>query len=199
MALAQVDRFRKLKGAGFEAELAEVKEATEEAKATAEELRVIARSVAQMSLEALAHSGLFGGVPDARRIELKDDLESSLKMIGVPETDIKASSRRFVDLLKVRHAYKVQAEGMRAWSIAHADVPGGGVSAAVYGGDEYKAVAGKLGALLDTNTLSVAAPARYRKLLEEEGILSAEAEARLLDYEHFLEHGKLRRPDKFEE
>jgi hypothetical protein len=186
MAFTQIDRFKTLKGAGFEAELAEVKEATDEAKATVEQLRAIATSTAKITLDLLGSAGRMGAIPTIRRFALKAEIEASLRGIGVLDDAIQNAGEQFKVSFSRDHVNKV----LETATLAIKTKTAGDDVAARALQEAWNATIKDVG---DAHIGRPWSPSSLRDALKARDLLTPEANAALLDYEHFLASSTLRR------
>jgi hypothetical protein len=178
MAFARRDAFEFLKIGSLEVKLREAQEAAEEARATTEELRVVAAALSQVALDTLAATGLHGGIiPDTEKLRLRDDVVASLRQIGVPEPTIE---RALVSLKRVtlaRHANRVRNIALEV--LGHQN-------------DKYMGLQDRLRDALRFPQYTAPADV-LREIIREHGLLDRHVEEAIADYRHFEETGTLRR------
>jgi len=93
LAFANIDKIQRFKGAGFEAEM---KKAVEDAYATVELLKSIAKPLILSILSNLIYANRFGGgMKKEQQHKLKDDMDHLAKLIGVFDNEVQSESEKF--------------------------------------------------------------------------------------------------------
>jgi hypothetical protein len=194
MAFTQLDRFKRIKGAGIEAEMRELREtkreaqeATQQATATLEQLRETSATLGAIVLDILGLEGVMGTIETPARIEKKDRVLESLRAIGCDDAMISRATDLFDRILRFRHAGKVRETASRVW---HAANPGLLTA-------EYR----KIDKRIDPAVFLRGEPtpaSELRTNIAALGLASDDIEARLADYEHYEKHHTLRRPEALE-
>lgn len=187
MALARFDSIKRFKGPGVEFEthplLVAARRATEEAVASAQQLRALGASLARVSLEVLGRASILGEFPWSAKIRLRDDLKDQLRALGVTATEITEADRIFRELIGYRLARDVVDASRRECRARRGDKA-----------DEvYMAFQTKTGEAFDFSSFARPDSASVRELVSEYS--SDEVESALREYEHFERTGELRRPD----
>jgi len=102
LIFANIDQIQSFKGAGFEAEM---KKAVENAYATTESLRSLAKPLVLTMLESLTYNGRWDGIDKRREHQLKEELENLSDELGICcDEQIESALHRFyimngIDLL----------------------------------------------------------------------------------------------------
>lgn len=199
MAFTQLHRFKSFKGAGFEAVLTEARVTTEaartageqaeavtqEAVATLAQLRATAAAMATATLDTLAYVGVYGSIPFHDKVEKKNDMLDSLRDIGCSTQSLGTASKLFDEMMDLQHAMRVRGAAAALWR----DNQGG------QRGPDYDSFLNRLDFGLKITFGNAPTPPQYRSLLADEGLLNDDAAECLEDYEHYVEHRTLRRPD----
>ncbi len=175
MAFANLEKFSRIKGAGFEAEL---KKAVEQAYATTSSLKGLAGALTHAVLGVVAGEGRWGGMGLKRKFELRDSSDAALKTLGLDDSEIRQTHELFNDYLTWDHGS----------AIANA------ISKHPKVDNEIRTDLNKLS---DYNTLSVAAPEEFSALLKKHQISDLEIEELITDFRHFKNTKALRRPEKW--
>lgn len=175
LAFANIDKVQRFKGAGFEAEM---KKAVEEAYATTESLKKLAKPLILSTLSNLIFAGRWGGMGKERQHQLKGEMEQLAKEIDVFDADIESESEKYF-----------------AWNAI--DIVSDLVSA-VQKTDPPLEEDVKESILLMINRDSD----KYPQIEELKGALSSLSEAQnqvvepfIEDYEYYLMNRTIRRPD----
>lgn len=92
LSFTNIDKIQRFKGAGFEAEM---KKAVEDAYATMESLKSIAKPLILSTLSNLIYAGRWGGMKRERQHELKEKMDSLAKSIGVFDDEVQSESAKF--------------------------------------------------------------------------------------------------------
>jgi hypothetical protein len=106
LAFANLDRIQRFKGAGFEAEM---RKAVEEAYATTENLRSLAKPLVLSMLENLLYGGRWGGMGPARKHRLKDELDALSKSLGIRDAEITDTLHKFYIWHGIDHIDRIDA------------------------------------------------------------------------------------------
>lgn len=119
LAFTNLNQFTSFKGAGFEAQMREVKEATDEAKATLLQVQNMSEALAELMAEVVAKHGRWGGAFDpeaALSYSLK--IGESLRLMNLEEEKIRGICRSMTrygkfDLLNdFGSAYRSEQQGV---------------------------------------------------------------------------------------
>lgn len=89
--LDRIERFR-FRGAGFEAEM---KRVVEEAYATIENLKALAKPLVLSTLNILTFSGRWGGMDPHQKHELAEELERVAKSLSLHDKDLESAKEMF--------------------------------------------------------------------------------------------------------
>ncbi|MDP5136515.1 hypothetical protein ORJ04_11210 [Rheinheimera baltica] len=103
LAFANLEKFSEFKGAGFEAKLREV---VNEANATIENLKDVAKPLIETNLFALAKAGRFSGGAFGKDHELYDQLVELQAKIGLDGEDLEKSKSTYLNI----HAWDMVSE-----------------------------------------------------------------------------------------
>ncbi|MGB5965588.1 MAG: hypothetical protein WBF77_04805 [Sulfurimonadaceae bacterium] len=103
LAFANLPKFSKFKGAGFEAEL---KQVVDEANATIENLKEVAKPLIQTNLVALTNAGRFSEGAFNKSHDLYDQLSELQKKIGLKSDDLEISKSEYLNI----HAWDMISE-----------------------------------------------------------------------------------------
>jgi len=118
LAFANLDKFSEFKGAGFQAKL---KEAVEEANATIENLKEVAKPLIKTNLFALAKAGRFSDGAFAKNHEVYDQLIQLQSKIGLDAPDLEQSKLSYLSI----HAWdmvselsgSIESSGIKSFSV----------------------------------------------------------------------------------
>ncbi|WP_296060759.1 hypothetical protein [uncultured Amphritea sp.] len=103
LAFANLDKFSEFKGAGFEAKL---KEAVNEANATIENLKEVAKPLIKTNLFALAKAGRFSEGAFNKSHDVYDQLSELQEKIGLEGQDLENSKSSYLNI----HAWDMVSE-----------------------------------------------------------------------------------------
>ena len=172
MAFANIDKIAKFKGAGFEAEM---KNAIDKASATIEEVRQIGCKSAAAVLEITAAFGRWGGgTTTLRRFQIRDNLVTSLKGLGVDDEDIKEAQKGFDRWLAFDHGSKICEAAKGNWPKTEE-----GKYFHMYT-DDYAITANE-----------------FQKFVDDNNLASKEVNKAIEDLRYFESNKKLRRPEQW--
>jgi hypothetical protein len=105
LAFAYIDKVKKIKGAGFEAEM---REAINEAYATIEKLQDIAVKLSEpIVTEVTMHNRMMQYIPLKYRFEQIKEIESSLHNLGVAKEKIDKTTEFFYSVYREDHIKKI--------------------------------------------------------------------------------------------
>jgi hypothetical protein len=82
-------------------------QATAEAAATVAELRAIGASLAKISLTVLARAGIWGAFPWSNKLQLRAELASQLRALGVSQAEIENAEETLRALVRFRLGKKI--------------------------------------------------------------------------------------------
>ena len=91
-AFLNMDKIQRFRGAGFEAEM---KKAVEEAYATIENLRELARPLVVSTLGVLTFSGRWGGMDPDQKHKLAQDLERITESLSLNYGEVESAKHQF--------------------------------------------------------------------------------------------------------
>lgn len=174
LAFENIDKIQSFKGAGFEAEM---RKAVQDAYATTEALRALAKPLIRSTVDNLTHGSRWGGISAANRHESLTNLQKLVVSLEIDDPAIGVALEKFRIFTGVDHiAYidqMMQAEGIK-------------------NPEASKAIRDLM--KFDVTTLPEVA-------LVEAGLTTLAEEERqridpfVKDYGYYREHGKLRRPE----
>ena len=87
-----LDRIQRFRGAGFEAEM---QRAVEEAYATINNLKEVAKPLILSTLQILTFNGRWGGIHSQEEHNIKGQLDSICKSLSLDDKDIQSASEQF--------------------------------------------------------------------------------------------------------
>ncbi len=175
MAFSNLDKFQKIKGAGFEAEL---KKAVEKAYATTSSLKELAANLASTILVIMAAEARLGGMGLKRKLEMRNIIDETLKKASLTAKEIKETHNIFDQFLLWDHGRAIINEINKSGKVDN----------------EVREV---LNSLTNYETLKVASPADFREQQQKLQIESKELEELIKDLEHFQKKLALRRPERW--
>jgi hypothetical protein len=143
-----------------------------EAAATVQQLREFGAAFGQTILAVLAGEGRWGGMGYRAKFAFKAKIDTELRKLGLDEAQMKRAHAVWHQYILYDHG--VQIAGLIP-QVAKLNSP-------------------RLTALLGPD-LRTASPSEWREALKAQGLLSLEAEARIADMEHYIQHQTLRRPE----
>lgn len=169
---------------------AKMRETIQDANATIEQVRQIARSISETTLAALM-AGNFGfqdGLTLDSRLALHDDLINSLREIGVPDKRILKSDKKWRRGIGVIY-HRAIAPLIDGRKVPHQI----NVDATV----EQKQAREGWDELLDFDQWKAPTPDEMSAYLTSAGVLTHEMSEWIDDYRHYLETGEIRRRELF--
>lgn len=143
-----------------------------EAAATVQQLREFGAAFGQTILAVLAGEGRWGGMGYRAKFAFKTKIDTELRKLGLDEAQMQRAHA-------VWHQYILYDHGIRVSGL----IP-----------HLAKLNSPRLTNLLGPE-LRTASPSEWREVLQAYGLLSAEAEAGIVDMEHYIKHHTLRRPE----
>lgn len=185
IAFLNIDRIKRFKGAGFEAEM---RQAVEQAHATVEQLRTLAAASAESTLTTLMAGNFASGTTLANRLDLHDRLIISLQDIGVPQPQIDAAEcmwRKGIGVVYhrgIRHHLEGRTEKNQLNSSADPVV--------LEASRQFQG-------LLRFDEWEAPSSSAMKTFIEEKELMSPEVDELLCDYSHFEKTGNIRRRDVF--
>jgi hypothetical protein len=162
---------------------AEAESAARDAYATAAQVRQLAVVVGRVCGEVVTLTGIHGRYPILKKFEAANELADTLKGLGVSAEEATATVSPIRWLVALQHGARVE-DAMKKVAATRERTTAAEFEAALDSED-----------LKDFDTRRVEPPSRYRAFAAQSGLVSDEVEAALRDYEHYQEHGKLRRPE----
>lgn len=178
LAFANIDQIQRFKGAGFEAEM---KKAVEEAYATTESLRALAKPLVLSMLENLIYAGRWGGMNGKRKHKLKEELDALSNSLEIHDESISSMLHQFYIWHGIDHIVHIENV------MSHKN-------------SGNKQVTGALRALCDRSVKELPSVAAVKEALaslqqEELTVLEPFVE----DYAHYRTYKSLRRPESIEQ
>ncbi len=175
MFFGNLDKFTEFSYAGFSGKTRDLIKQTEN---TLSELQSLAIIVAKATLSLVKRSGRMGGYGDDEEEKLKKDLLVVLEEIGIPKDRYAEALQDWHQLTKFDYVHVILG-------IYHAPV----------GFDTEMLTERKdLSSIEDLPT-----PDRVREFLTKWGVLTPDREEWIRDYEHYIEKGEHRRPEKWKD
>lgn len=107
LAFANLNKFAKFKGAGFEAEL---KQVVDEANATIENLKEVAKPLIQTNLVTLTKAGRFEEDAFNQSHDLYDQLNELQKKMGLKSDDLEISKSEYLNIHAWDMVYELSSE-----------------------------------------------------------------------------------------
>ncbi len=174
LIMANLDQIAEFKasGAGIEAKTREV---LARAQNTLNELQLLSKIVASISLSLVKRSGRLGGYSEDEQDQIKSSVLTVLKNIGIPEKEL---SDVLIDWNKF-------TEFDYAYGILGSNVPSDLPQKEVEEWNNLRADG------LD----HIPSPEAIEKFLQKVNKLTPERQELLADYRHYIEHHEHRRPD----
>lgn len=185
---SSIERFEVLKGLGMEARIRELKQTVSDANATLVQLRELATSLCHASISDLMASNFMGSMSLKRKVELHDDLIGTLKKLGADSAQVAQADQNWRKGMGVLYHNIVHHHLARRKQRNHvnSDVP-----------PEAKAAAEDFAKLLAFEEWRAPSPDTMETFIESRGQMSTVLQEWIDDYRHYLEHGKIRRPELF--
>lgn len=175
MAFSNLDKFQKIKGAGFEAEL---NRAVEKAYATTSSLKELAANLASTVLVLMASEGRMGGMGLKKKMELRQVIDEALKKVGLTVKEIKGTHLTFDQFLLWDHGRAIIKEFNNSGKVDN----------------EARELFRNL---TQYETLTVGSPNEFREQQQRFQIESKEVDELIKDLEHFQKKQTLRRPERW--
>jgi hypothetical protein len=178
LAFANIDKIQRFKGAGFEAEM---KKAVEDAYATMESLKGIAKPLILSTLSNLIYAGRWGGMKKERQHELKNEMDQLAKSIGVFDAEVRNESEKFFawNAMDIVHNLENAAHKAKGLETSQRDT---------------------IQNLMDRDTDKFPSVDALKAAVSSLDDAQKEAAKPFIeDYEHYLSHRTIRRPGVGEE
>jgi len=173
MAFANLDKFSKIKGAGFEGEL---RKAVDEAYATIASVREISAELTRSILGIIAGEGRWGGMGLRRKLLLRNEIDVALAKVGLNNKEIAETHTLFDQYLLWDH--------------------GQAIINLIQNSDKVdNEVRKSLNKLTNYSDLSVASPEEFEAIQKKFNIDDPEVGERINDLKYFLSKKELRRPE----
>lgn len=97
MAFSNIDKFKKVSGAGFSAELKEIKEKTNEANITFENIKNLSGRLVASIQELMISDNSLGGIGSPEMLMIKKNLDKLIDQFGLANNDLLETNKRFED------------------------------------------------------------------------------------------------------
>lgn len=175
IAFFNIDKFDTIKAGNFEAKMKEAQETVDRAQATLQDLRILATSLAEVSLTNLAMQGRILGNDPNFKIEQRDRITKILEELKVDEKDIQEVVRKFNNYIILDHVNQI---------LKVAQV--------------LSSTESNLRDLIDLETIENLDPSKIETIIkdsENRGLTQKEQTA-IEDLKYFKEHKELRRRDE---
>lgn len=176
---ANLDRISEFKASKSGTE-ARTRTILNKAEVTIEQLQIIAKTVAGLSLSLVQRSGRFGGFSDVEQNQVYNDTLGALSKIGIQGGELAEITRDWHRVVDFDYAFfvlgghtvpeKFEPSAIAEWSLLR--------------GDGFE---------------KVATPAEVRAFLTKRGLLSTRMEELVQDYEYYRANRQHRRPDVWAE
>jgi hypothetical protein len=177
LSFANIGKIQRFKGAGFEAEM---KKAVEEAYATTDNLKSIAKPLILSTLDNLTFAGRWGGINEERKHKLKTDIDALVKSLSITDDEVVQAQNNFHFWHSIDHIEHLRAV-MSKNKIQNQEVS-----------EKVRVLFNP--SLAKPPSVSDVSNALEGLTQEEMAILKPYVE----DYEYYLENEKLRRPGALE-
>jgi hypothetical protein len=174
MIFFRLDSIQSFKGLGFELRI--LRQQLNRNAATIEQLQNLSVILARPVLGLLIGAGRFGGMADTRKTV--EELNASLRLMGMSEKQVEEANSIYNAYMTWDHGFHVQRRLPKQ-----------------LGGEARDSIK----TLHDYGELRIASPQDFRRELAALDLLDEEAEEAIKDYEYFLEHHKLRRPELWQQ
>lgn len=172
MAFSSLDKFSKIKAAGFEAEL---KRAVEEAYATTSSVKKLALELTEAIIGIVAAEGRWGGMGLRRKLQVIEGIDHSLKSLGFDERDIKSAHKVFDDYLLFDHGRAIVDAMLKAENFD-------------------KSARERLNGMVRYEGLQVPTPEEFQATAGELDCSTPEVSESIEDLRYFRANKELRRP-----
>jgi hypothetical protein len=175
LAFANLDKFVKFKGAGFEAELRTV---VDKAYAAIDQLKDLGLSLSAPIVDELALSGrMLQYMPLKYKLQRVEKISTTLKALGASQDEIDKACKTIFDRVGIDHVRRI------IWSLKSANADKDGtIFAGIDDGKFDNFRSEQIELLVKSNVLKK----------------DPEVEERFLDLDHFLKTRKLRREDDWQ-
>lgn len=174
MAFANLDKIKRFKGAGFEAE---TKQVIQEANVTIASLRKLATQIVEPTLTIIGREGQpFQNISNAEKFEIKERLVKTLKELQANEEKIEKVTAKFDDSFIIEHGRNILGLINRNEKID-------------------KSTKEEIKTLISTENLNTINPQKIRNFLKARDLLTKEIDEAIEDYEYFVKNKKFRRSE----
>jgi hypothetical protein len=156
-------------------------QAAAEASATVTQLRAIGVSLARISLNVLARAGILGRFPWVDKLQLRSELATQLRDLGVPQSEIDSAEEALRFFIRYRLAWKVVDAAKSAHAAGHSPSL-----------ESPEDLASRCRGYFDFDTRRMPTAQEFREHFK--GFVSSELDELLDDLEHLEGTGEVRRP-----
>lgn len=163
--------------------------AAEQTQAIADQLQNITCTVAKVNLTDLMAANFFGGTTLKTRLDLHDQIITSLKKLNIPENKIKDADEMWAKGVGVIYHDAIcnALEGRTTPSEIN-----------VKASPELRKTSEELRSMLNFSQWQVPSPNDMEVFIEKKGFMNDTVKELIADYRYFLETGNIRRRDVFE-
>jgi hypothetical protein len=161
---------------------AKMRETIAEANATVEQLREVATTLVSAMLTDMMAGNFMSGMTLGVRLELRDQVMSSLRRIGVSEDQLS----------------RAEAEWRKGIGVTYHRIVAKAIQRAAGDGKHDPALATEFQELLDFPTWSAPRPVEMESFARKRGVLTEDVQGWIADYRHFLDTNEIRRRGEFE-
>lgn len=169
--LGNLDKFTEFK-AGFQGIYAKTRDIVQKAEITIVELQSLAITVTKVTLSLVKRSGRLGGYDDAEEEEIKNNMQSYLEEIKIPEDRYREAFKDWHQLTKYDYVLAI---------LGNSYVPLG---------FEGHNIIGEWNALRSLE--DIPSPDKLREFLAKWNLLTADREEWIKDYEYYINNEKHR-------
>jgi hypothetical protein len=174
LSFANIDKIQRFKGAGFEAEM---RKAVEEAYATTESLKAIAKPLILSNLINLIYKGRWDGMKEERKHKIKNEMDRLAKLIGVFDEEVRRESEKFFAWHAMDYVHDLETEVNKVRNLQ----------------DEEREALRKM---VDRDADKYPAVDELKKFVQSlDDDQKLAAQPFLEDYEYFLANSAVRRPE----
>lgn len=107
MAFSNIDKFKKVSGAGFSAELKEITEKTNEVKITYENIKNLTGNLVASIQELIISDNSIGGIGSPEMILIKTKLDKLISQFNLDEKELNDTSERFEDRIMFKFCDRI--------------------------------------------------------------------------------------------
>lgn len=167
---------------------ARMAESVMEANATTEQLRDVALTSAKSAITSLMAESFLGSLGFRSRFDMHEQILRQLRETGATEEQIKDADEYWTCGLHIIYSRAIQSQ---LEEIKKRD----GTPRETQ--EELARLVKDLRDLIDMDLWSVPSPSIFRRIITERGLMTAEIDEWISDYEHFSRTGEIRRLELF--